>query len=184
MLRNKGFTLLEVMVSLALALVLGSALFLGLRQIQLVAGDLEGMMDRDENLKLAPVLLAQWLAGAGNRKARQVGSGISVGEILLTAQSDFDGSEGFPDGELEGSYEDIRIEQGNDSLKLRSGDGSPQPFLRRISQLNSARDSSDLVSVILTGSASLLSNEAVQDERIELKIFLWNYRSNLFFEGD
>ncbi len=182
--RSEGFTVLELMISVGLSLVLSSALFMCLRQVQLLAGDLEGLMDRDENLKLAPALLAQWISGAGNRRAIQAWSGISVDGMTITAQSDFDGPDGFPDGELEGSYEDIELVQGSDSLRLRSGDGSPQPFLRRISQMTVSREGEDLVSIGLTGSASLLSTETEHEELADLKFCLWNFRRNLFFEGD
>jgi len=141
-------------------------------------------MDRDENLKLAPVLLAQWISGVGNRKATQPWSGISVDGMALAARSDFDGPDGFPDGELEGSYEDIELEQGSDSLRLRSGGGSPQPFLRRISQMAVSREGDDLISIGLTGSAALLSTETELEELTDLQFYLWNFRRNLFFEGD
>ena len=176
--------MLELMIAVVLALVLGSALFMSLRQVQLLAGDLEGLMDRDENLKLAPALLAQWVSGAGNRRLVKAWPGISVDGAELTAQSDFDGPEGFPDGELAASYEDIRLEHGGDALRLRSGDGSPQPFLRRISELSVSRENNDLVSIGLTGSASLLSNDVEQLDFTNLEIYLWNFRRNLFFEGD
>ena len=182
--RSEGFTVLELMISVGLALILSSALFMCLRQVQFLAGDLEGLMDRDENLKLAPALLAQWISGAGNRKAIQPWSGISVDGRALAAQSDFDGPDGFPDGELEGSYENIELEQGSDSLRLRSGEGSPQPFLRRISQMAVSREGDDLISIALTGSAALLSTGTEHEELADLKFCLWNFRRNLFFEGD
>jgi Tfp pilus assembly protein PilW len=182
--RSEGFTVLELMISVGLALILGSALFMSLRQVQLLAGDLEGLMDRDENLKLAPALLAQWISGAGNRKAIQPSSGISADGVALAARSDFDGPGGFPDGQLEGSYEDIALEQGSDSLRLRSGAGSPQPFLRRISQMEVSREGDDLISIGLTGSAALLSTETELEEIADLKFCLWNFRHNLFFDGD
>lgn len=176
--------MLELMIAVVLALILGSALFMSLRQVQMLAGDLEGLMDRDENLKLAPALLAQWVSGAGNRRVVEAWRGISVDATALTAQSDFDGPEGFPDGELESSYEDISLDQGSDALRLRSGDGSPQPFLRRISQMAVSRENDDLVLIRLTGSASLLSSEVEHLDLTNLEIYLWNFRRNLFFEGD
>jgi prepilin-type N-terminal cleavage/methylation domain-containing protein len=182
--RSKGFTVLELMIAVVLALVLGSALFMSLRQVQLLAGDLEGLMDRDENLKLAPALLAQWVSGAGNRRLVEAWPGISVDGAELACQSDFDGPEGFPDGKLAASYEDIRLEQGSDALRLRSGDGSPQPFLRRISEMSVSRKNDDLVSIGLTGSASLLSSDVEHLAIANLEIYLWNFRRNLFFEGE
>jgi prepilin-type N-terminal cleavage/methylation domain-containing protein len=113
MLRSDGFTLLELMISVGLALILSSALFMCLRQAQVLAGDLEGLMDRDENLKLAPVLLAQW-----------------------------------------------------------------------ISRMAVSREGDDLISIGLTGSAALLSTETELEELADLQFYLWNFRRNLFFEGD
>jgi hypothetical protein len=47
-----------------------------------------------------------------------------------------------------------------------------------------SRENNDLVSIGLTGSASLLSSDVDQLDFANLEIYLWNFRRNLFFEGD
>lgn len=181
---SNGYTLIEMMVTLLVSTILAGALFSMLTQLQTFSVSLSAMQEQLENLHLAPVLLVQWLAPAGcNLEAaggigppgvRMLGEGIAV-------RSDNDGDDGFPDGALESSFEDIQIRQGSDGLVLKSGRGSFQPVLRVVEKFSAVSGAERLLEIDfeadLGRESSLLGGERVG---CRLNVFPWNYHETLF----
>jgi len=96
----------------------------------------------------------------------------------VRVKSDRTGNDGLPDGDTEDSFEDIRIRTINNELKIRSGNGTYQPFLRGISTLSASRQGRELLSLELESGENRAG--AGQTYRIKAMLRLWNDRPNLF----
>ena len=184
MLRNDGFSLLEMLVALAISAVLTLSFFALILQFQKWGSNLDLLLDRDQNLRLAPLLLCRYLQEAGNNRWRQNWSGVKFDGDRLEIRSDSDGAGGFPDFRLEAPFESIALRHQANELKLKSGPGSFQPLLRNIAALEGV----DLIPPILSVRIRAITDRNLADlnqpdsESISLDFFLWNYRSNLFPE--
>jgi prepilin-type N-terminal cleavage/methylation domain-containing protein len=182
--QSKGFTLLELMGTLVISTVLLSALFLIFHRFQMQAGDMNLLAERDQNLRLVPAMLAQWIAVAGNNRWNQSWEGVSLDSSLITVRSDTNGNWGFPDGDLDESYEEISFRHRENNLVMRSGSGFFQPVLKNIETIEGEKVRPDALTVRLIGSTNqpLASTGMYSSEPFEVKIHLWNYRANLFRE--
>lgn len=182
--QDRGFTLLELMVALLISSVLTSACFMVFNRFQLGIGDIRLLAERDQNLWIAPVLLVQWLAGAGNNRHGGDWEGVYLNFEGITIRGDIDGDQGFPDGLLDHSFEDISLRQSGESLVMRSGSGFYQPVLKNIDSLRGERVGPDLLAVHLGGSTSgnLAASGESSSDSFEVRVHLWNYRTSLFKE--
>ena len=178
--RDKGFTLLELMVSLTIFVLFTGAFFSAWQQLQLGSADLASLFERDQNLYLSTLLLSRWLPPAGNHHQHLSQSGVTGGPNTLEVTGDIDGPSGFPDASLNQSFERIALRQRNDALQLRSGRGSFQSLIEGISdfQITPAASSTELT--LESNAASLRNPEKENTRSVAARFFLWNYRINLF----
>jgi len=183
---NNGYSLLELLVVLAISTVVIGALIYSCNQAQFLAHDIGLLTDRNVNSWIAPLLISQWTAGAGNNRWGHGWDGVVLSSETCYFKSDMDGSTGFPDQEVASSYESIGLRVNNGNLCIQSGSGSFQPFLRCFQSFEIEKHEEDLLLVRWTG----LTKQALKagGERVssagEMRVHLWNYRSNLFREFD
>ncbi len=128
--REQGFSLLECMISLLLGSVVLGALMAGLTQFQRLAEALQSLGERDRDHQLALVLLARWVLPAGN--GLDVPPSVTASGPELEVRADLEGDGGFPDGDLDDSFESITVRAAGGSLQLRSGRGRFEPFARHV----------------------------------------------------
>jgi hypothetical protein len=172
------------MVTLLISTAFLSAVFLIFHRFQTQVGDMNLLAERNQNLRLVPAMLVQWAAAAGNNRWEQSWDGIHLDSAVITIRSDTDGDQGFPDGDLGESYEEIALRHREKNLVMRSGTGFFQPVLKNIEHIEGERLRPDQLTVRLIGSTehSLASTGTYSLEPFEVRIHLWNYRSNLFRE--
>ncbi|MFQ5741802.1 MAG: prepilin-type N-terminal cleavage/methylation domain-containing protein [Acidobacteriota bacterium] len=184
MLKGRGFSLLELLIALALSTLLALAFFSLVTRFQKWTSNLHLLLERDENLRLAPLLLSRYLKPAGNNRWELSWSGLSGQGEGLEIRSDMDGSEGFPDRRLESPFESVALRSQDNQLQLKSGQGTFQPLLKNISALDEVRLTPPTVSLRLTGVADwkLTDADSKIPEPVALCFFIWNYRPNLFAE--
>ncbi len=177
-----GFSVLELLLALSISVLLVTAFFSLTDRLQRLSSDLHQLLQRDENLLQAPLLLSRLLSAAGNGALQQGFAGIELTENVLSVRSDFTGPElGFPDGALESSFERVAFRQHLNHLQIRSGNGSFQPLLSGITALETELHGPNLLKVRLQARTSpLLSTGEQAGQRVELDFFLWNQRPNLF----
>ena len=170
---------------MSISTILISSLLLACNYVQILAHDISQRVDRDTNLWIAPSLLLQWIAAAGNNRWDHEWDGFTIVEGMAFVKSDIDGSAGFPDHELSSSYEDIALSLREESLSIRSGSGFFQPVLRRILTFETERQGEDLLVLRWSGETdhTLKTTGARDLVSTEMKIHLWNYRENLFSEA-
>jgi hypothetical protein len=173
--RERGFSLLELMIAAGVGCVAGGALFLLLQQIQGIALRLDSVSERDQNAALAPVLLVNWISPAGCGLEQDVEPPLSVESGVLSLRADIDGPDGFPDGVLEGSFESLRLRAAGGSLQLRSGSGSFQPFLKNIDSVEFSPPEGRLIRVELAAGGEAGSGLwRAGPRRVEVVVYLWN----------
>ncbi len=182
--KNKGATLIELLLSLAVGCVIFLALLGAITPLQTLTWDLSTLYDRDSTLCLAPLLLCKWIAGAGNNRAGQNWTGIQLDGDSLQAMSDTEGKKGFPDGHLNESYESIAVRRKGSDLQIKSKTGSFQPAFKNFTDFSA--DLADLPLLSLTigtdvDAALIRMTKTAARQRV-FKIYLWNYRPNLFEE--
>ena len=155
---------------------------LTLNYVQILSYDFSQRCDRDSNLWIAPLLLTEWAAAAGNNRWSHPWVGIEVDGGSVCLRSDIDGHGGFPDNDLSESYEDIALEQRNESLAIRSGAGSFQPVIRNIISFESERHKDDLLILRWSGRTDqrLKTTGAEESDSVEMNIHLANYCVSLF----
>jgi hypothetical protein len=181
---TKGYTLLETLLALLLALVVLGA-FLGTTDcIQRWSIELHQLLERDRNAALAPLLLTRWVYSAGNNRWTGDWPGYSLESGQLRVRSDVDGPGGFPDGDLGESYEDIAIRQSGSDLQLKSGAGNFQPVLKNISGFLPS-PSPPLVTLRVQSQTDQRLRSTGRPARagFELSLYLWNHHPNLFREA-
>ena len=186
MLPNSGFSLVELLVVLAISTFLVGTLIYSCNQAQIVTHDISLLADRNVNSWIAPPLIAQWTAGAGNNRWEQEWDGVTLASETSYFKSDMDGNGGFPDEELASSYESIGLRVNKGNLCIQSGQGSFQPILRSFQSLNAEWKEEDLLIVKWISStkwALKAGGESVPSSA-EMCVHLWNYRPNLFMERD
>ncbi len=179
-----GASLVELLVALGLSILLSTALLSWVWSYQQWSGRLSRALERDENLRLAPVLLAGYLSGAGNQRWRHGWPGLEWTGAGLHVQADIEGPNGFPDGKLEGRFERFWLRQQGHQFRLRSGRGGYQPLLTRVSGWAIDRPTSQLLKVSVQGRALAAPGQSRVglDESLQLEFFLPNFRSSLFPE--
>ena len=185
MLKSKGFTLMELLISLFLSVILFLAFFSLFERFEIWSSNLNLMLERDENLWLSPLLLWRWIAPAGNNRWTNSWIGVAIESDEIRVKSDMEGPGGFPDSQLAHRFETIALRWKNSHLQLKSGNGSFQPVLKNISGLQAQNQNLPLISLRISAATerpprplnSPLSRSTV------LTIYLWNYRSNLFAEA-
>ena len=183
---NQGYSLLELLIVLTVSTVVISGLLYSLNYIQFLSHDMSLRCDRDVNLWIAPLLFVQWVAGVGNQRWSRMWEGVEFVDGISRFKSDIEGPGGFPDGLLLDSYEEIALDQRGDSLSMRSGAGYFQPVLRGIASFEVERVREDLLLLRWSGQTNhALKTTGTEEQRsAEMKIYLWNYRENLFEEED
>lgn len=181
--KSKGSTLIEALLALAIGSLILAGFVAAIAPVQTLGWNLSAWHDRDSTLCLAPPLLCKWTAGAGNHRALQSSSCLEEAG-MLHVRTDSDGLDGFPDGDLDESYESITIRQSGADLQLRSGDGSFQPVFRNISTFEIDATDSQLLRVKLGAQTDkkLVRMPQMEPRTVLLKVYLWNRRPNLFEE--
>ncbi len=182
--KNKGATLIEALFALAIGSILFVAFLGAVAPVQSLSWDLSALHDRDSTLCLAPPLLCKWITGAGNNRAGSAAS-VRTEEGTLQLQSDMDGSNGFPDGDVEDNYESIAIRQNGSDLQLKSGNGSFQPAFRNISTFQSETGDLRLLRLRLAADVdkTLIRVPLTGRKQVWFDVYLWNFRPNLFEEA-
>ena len=182
--KSDGFSLIEVLVSLGISSVALIAFLGAFDQFQIVNRDLTLLDERNSNLRLAPLLLTKWLTGAGNNRWKQKWHGLSTDGNTIDAQSDSEGPDGFPDKTLTESYETISVRHKGNDLQLKSKSGTFQPALKNVSRFEVKSDL-PFLTLRLRGVTDrpLMTSRAPLESELELDLYLWNYRANLFAEA-
>lgn len=180
----EGFSLIEMLIALTLSTLILGAAFLVFNQAGRWNRDLELLRERDENLRLAPLLFSQWLNPAENQSWRVQGASLQIQGDELHVHSDLDGPDGFPNSSLSESFERVVLRQRSGQLQLRSGTGSFQPVLKNISTLQAVQLNPRLLSVTVEGitETSLSTVGRPDSYPLPLNYHLWNRRPNLFME--
>jgi prepilin-type N-terminal cleavage/methylation domain-containing protein len=183
--RNKGFSLPEVLVALALCSVVCLAFLALLSQMQKWTWNLNQMHERDSNVRVSPLLLVRWLLPAGNNRWSGGWAGVSLKDGQLEVRSDMDGPKGFPDSLLGDSFEDIALRKQGADLQLRSGKGAFQPVLKNVADFSVHLEEQPLVSLGLSTRTDqpLMSFGKQAAQSMTLRLYLRNYRPNLFSEA-
>ena len=182
--KNKGFSLVEMMIALLISTILFLAFFSIVSQFQIWSSNLNLLMERDANVWLAPLLLSRWITPAGNNRWNQNWSGVAVQTGRIEINSDIHGPQGFPDSELSASFEALVLQCSKSNLRVKSGSGSFQPLIKNIADFEVDSDNMPLISVRLkavTDRPLFVLTENLSDST-EFLFFLRNYRLNLFSE--
>jgi len=181
--KNKGATLIEALIALSIGPLLVVAFLGAVAPVQSLTWDLSALHDRDSTLCLAPPLLCKWISGAGNNRVDRSTCVRADGNILHL-QSDMDGSNGFPDGDVDESYESVSIRQNGSDLQIRSGAGSFQPAFRNVHSFHADLADSRLLRLALAADAdkALIRVPSTGPKPITFDLYLWNFRPNLFGE--
>lgn len=182
---ESGASLVEALLSMVIFLVviLGA---LGLvDRFQSLAWNLNLLQEKEANLSAAPLLLARWILPAGNNRFGANYIGISGDRDTLQVRSDFDGPLGFPDNSLSQSYESISLRRNGSDMQLKSGQGTYQPVLKNVSQLQFRTVDLPVLEVTLSGQVDRptlgMAAPPIVD-RTTARFYAWNYRKNLFAE--
>jgi len=174
----KGYTLLETLVAVGIASLIGSGLLLALAGLQTGVLEISLAAERNENFRLLPLVLVQTLQSAGCGKPQQQPGIEDLGDRLVV-RSDIDGPEGFPDGTLKQSFENIRFLLTGTTFRIQSGQGSFQPLATGIEGFEFQLLPPTDLRLSLEGEKRSDFNTE-WDRRIELRFYLWNYCSTLF----
>ena len=183
--KSKGFTLVELIISMLLSVTLFLAFFSLFDRFQIWASNLNLMLERDENLWLSPLLLSRWIAPAGNNRWTDSWTGLTIEPEEIGANSDMEGPDGFPDSQLSSRFEKITLRQKDSGLQLKSGNGSFQPVLKNISSLRVDSQNLPLINLQISAATERplwALNESLSQSAV-VTIYLWNYRPNLFAEA-
>ncbi len=182
--RNKGATLIEALIALAIGSFLFVAFLAAVAPVQSLTWDLSALHDRDATLCLAPPLLCKWISGAGNHRADRAAC-VRAEEGTLYLTSDTDGPDGFPDGDVDDSYESVSIRRNGSDLQLKIGGGSFQPVFRNISTFQVAIDDPRLLHLRVDGEIDkrLVRVPSAGPRQTSIGVYLWNFRPSLFEEA-
>jgi len=181
---ERGFSLLEALWALGLSSLILLAVLLGHDQAQITSHDLGSLAERDENLRLASLLVPKWTSGTGNESWTGCCRDLVFEDEGVRFQADSDGPDGFPDSLLESSYESFVLRHRNDAVQIRSGRGSFQPALRQIGEFQIEEAGEDRILVEVEGvSRPLLSIGRESKNSGSIEVYLWNRYPNLFAEA-
>ena len=175
---KQGFSLIELMIGLLLSAILLGALFTVLVRVQEIAVALSDSVENRSNRHLAPLLLSQWVKAAGMNLFESPEKFLTIRVDELGIKADIKGDHGLPDGDIDDSFEDISFRALKEELKIRSGNGNYQPFLKGISGLRGSREGRSLLKVEILGKNDYLDPGI----NMETRLLLWNTRPNLFPE--
>jgi len=175
---SMGFSLVEILVSITVSTILLGILFTVCIRVENLTGRISEDLEKRTSLRMAPLLLSRWIKEAGMNLNVPGDEYLQAAGSEVRVKSDRTGNDGLPDGDTEDSFEDIRIRTINNELKIRSGNGTYQPFLRGISTLSASRQGRELLSLELESGENRAG--AGQTYRIKAMLRLWNDRPNLF----
>jgi hypothetical protein len=131
---ESGSTLLETVWALLLAGILAGASFSVAMRFQEYSDITGAVLERDASLKLLPLLCSVWLASGGCSIEPEAVAFPQLDGNRIRSWADLDGPDGFPDGDLDESFENIRVGVSGGSLTLQSGRGTAQPALTCLSE--------------------------------------------------
>ena len=180
MLAEKGFTLIEVLVAITCSTILFLALFSTCGSMLSWMGRLNSALERDENLDLAPLILAPLLTHGGNNLRAFPQPPVELRESELVVRSDTSGTDGFPDGGLDHPFELLSIRQGANQLQMKSGGGSYQPLLNHVAQVSWFMEGEELLHLDLDALSSGPGSGPLSRRRLQLLLFLPNLQPTLF----
>ncbi len=181
---EKGAGLVEAMISMVIFLVVTLGALGLVDRFQSLAWNLNLLQEKEANITAAPLLLARWVLPAGNNRFASNRVGVSGDPKTLEIRSDIDGPSGFPDGTLAQSYEAIAIRRNGSDLQVKSDQGTFQPVLKNVSQLE-FRAELPVIEISIAGQVDrrtlAMSAPPVVDQTT-MRFYAWNYRRNLFAE--
>ncbi len=184
--RASGVTLVETLLSMVIFLIAFVAAAGLVDRFQSLTWNLNLLQEKEANLSAAPLLLARWILPAGNNRFRSGGIGVGGDAGQLDIQSDIDGPLGFPDNTLTQSYESISVRRNGSDMQVRSNQGTFQPVLKNISQLQFGIEELPVIQVTLSGQVdrrTLLMKTPPVIDQTTVKFYAWNFRKNLFSEA-
>ena len=180
---DRGFSLLEMMVSVSISAVLLSMFFLAMGQLRHLHSDLNHLLERDRNLWLAPLLLSRWVLPAGNNSRGQEWAGVSGDSGRLELKTDSDGALGFPDLALSSPFEVLALKSSGQNLMAKNGGGNFQPVLKNVSSLASDTGRLPLLLITLRSATDHpLSGGNTAETASTFTFMVRNYRPTLFPE--
>jgi prepilin-type N-terminal cleavage/methylation domain-containing protein len=177
---SRGFTLIECVVTLAVGLILLLCVLSVVGQSAAVAGALCAHIERDRESVQAASLLGRWVPPAGNGLT---GAGLAVTGSSISVGADIDGEGGFPDGDLDESFEDIAVRAGGGGLQIRSGGGNFQPFVLDVGWMAAEEAGTRLGLELGMQAKSGRGGEAAQVRTVRLDYHLWNRIRPFFPKG-
>jgi hypothetical protein len=180
---EEGTTLIETLIALAISLVLFLSFLAAVAPVQSLTWDLSALHDRDATLCLAPPLFYKWISGVGNNRANRAVC-VRTGPQTLQLESDTDGSDGFPDGDVEDSYESITVRGKGSDLQLKIGAGSFQPVFRNIATFEAQVVDPQLIGLKIEGEVdkTLIRVPSAGPKPMSFDVYLWNFHPSLFEE--
>lgn len=182
--RNSGATLIEALLGLAIGSLLFVAFLGGVAPVQSLTWDLSALHDRDSTLCLAPLLFCKWISGAGNNRPH-VSASVRNETGVLRLESDMDGTDGFPDGDVNDNYESISIRGNGADLQLKSGNGTFQPVFRNVGTFQAVVTNPTLLRLKMGAEVdkTMIRVPSIGLKHLSFDVYLWNFRPNLFEES-
>lgn len=174
----RGFSLIELMIGLLLSAILLGALFTVLVRVQEMTAALSDSVENRTNRNMAPLLFSQWIKCAGMNLPGSPEEFLTAGVDELGVKADIKGDHGMSDGDTDDSFEEISLRSRNDELRIKSGNGNYQPFLKGITGFRGSREGESLLKVELLSKDDYLDSGSITETRL----WLWNTRANLFPE--
>ena len=169
-----GFSLVELMISLVVSAVLMGALFTVCIRVQEMSASISTSVENRSNQHLAPLLLSQWIKAAGMNMFGNPEEYLAIRTGEIGIKADIRGDQGFPDGDTDDSFEDISFRASKEELKIRSGQGTFQPFLKGITGFEGSLDEDSLLTIKLLNGEDFLNS--VGSGFTETRLMLWNTR--------
>ena len=118
-----GFSLVELMICLVVSTVILGALFSVCIKVQEMSTGISSCVEKRSNLHLAPILLSQWIKGAGMNIFESPENYLKISKGELGVRSDNKGDQGLPDGDTDDSFENISFRVYNKELKIKCLNG-------------------------------------------------------------
>ena len=175
-----GFSLVELMVSLAVSAVITGILFTFCVEVQKISTEIVSSLESRDSLRLSPVILSRWIKGAGMNMKGDPAEYLEIENDRIGIKSDIKGCDGNPDGDTDDGFEDISIKVIRNELKVKGGKGTYQPFLKNVTSLVVEREGRGTVRLLIAGTEGKLDpGGSVTAETV---FRLWNSQPNLFPE--
>jgi len=181
---GRGFTLLELSVSVLVSAILFGIFFSTTGHLEQLSLNLRLLLERDRNVWLAPLLLSRWVPPAGNNRWNQDWAAVASTNLQLELKTDSDGPGGLPDRKLDSPFESLTLKSSNSNLMVRSGQGRFQPVIKNVALLEFETEEFPLLSIALeTKTDAPLADGKTRHSQIEFLFLLRNLRDNLFLEA-